>query len=192
MKKQNKTSMRNASSRGYSAVELLVAMAIISILTAFAAPSLVRTYRSYQMDDAANQVAGMVKFTRYEAIRRNNTLNCVVTLVNGQVAIFSDDNGNGAINANERQVLLSGQATLVASAAVSGAASLPAAVNVAAVTTVNPANGVIAFDGRGAKTTAGANVYWVGNANYGFRAVVVLPSGSIEVWSYATGTWQQL
>lgn len=190
MKKQNNASTR--SCRGYSIVELLVSLGIISILSAIAAPSLVKSYRSYQMDDAAGQVAGMVKFTRYEAIRRNNTLNCVVIVVNGQTAVFSDDNSNGTIDAGEREVLLSGPATLVASSAVSGASALPAAVNAGALTTVNPATGVISFDGRGAKTTAGANVYWVGNANYGFRAVVVLPSGSIEVWSYATGAWQQL
>jgi len=178
--------------RGYSIVELLVSMGVISVLTAVAAPSLIRTYRNYQMDDAAGQVAGIVKFTRYEAIRRNNTLNCTVTLVNNQTAIFSDDNGNGVIDANEREVLLSGSATLVNSGAVSGASALVAPVGAGTLTTVNPTTGIISFDGRGAKTTAGANVYWVGNATYGFRAVVVLPSGAIEVWSYATGTWQQL
>jgi len=190
--KQTKGLQRNRGTGGYSVVELLVAMAVISVLTAIAVPSLLTTYRSYQMDDAASQVAGIVKFTRYEAIRRNNTLNCVVTVVNNQVAIFSDDNGNGNLDPNERETLLSGTATLVDSSAVSGAGALPGPVGAGALTTVNPATGIIAFDGRGAKTTAGANVYWVGNANYGFRAVVVLPSGSIEVWSYATGAWQQL
>ena len=192
MTKQTKGLQRNRSTRGYSVVELLVTMAVISILTAIAVPSLLTTYRNYQMDDAAGQVAGIIKFTRYEAIRRNNTLNCVVAVVNNQVAIFSDDNGNGNLDPNEREILLSGSATLVDSSAFSGSAQLAGSVNAGALTTVNPASGVIAFDGRGAKTAAGASVYWVGNANYGFRAVVVLPSGSIEVWSYATNTWQQL
>jgi prepilin-type N-terminal cleavage/methylation domain-containing protein len=178
--------------RGYSIVELLVAMAVMSVLTAIAAPSLITTYRNYQMDDAAGQVAGIIKFTRYEAIRRNNVLNCRVAVINNQVVIFSDDNGNGALDPNEREVLLSGTASLVDSGAVPGSGALVGPVGAGALTTVNPANGFITFDGRGAKTTAGASVYWVGNANYGFRAVVVLPSGSIEVWSYATGTWQQL
>lgn len=173
-------------------MELLVSMAVISILTAIAAPSLLSTYRNYQMDDAAAQVAGMVKYTRYEAIRRNNTMNCVVKVVNNQVAIFSDDNGNGNIDLNEREVLLSGSATLVDSSAVGSAAALSGPVGAGALTTVNPATGVLTFDGRGAKTTAGASVLWVGSAVYGFRAVVVLPSGAIETWSYATGAWQQL
>ena len=57
--------------RGYSIIELLVVLGIFGILSGIAVPSLARTYRNYQMDDAASQVAGIVKFTRYEAIRRN-------------------------------------------------------------------------------------------------------------------------
>jgi len=178
---------------GYSIVELLVAMAIIFIFSAFAAPTLIETYRSYQMDDAASQVAAILKFTRYEAIRRNNVLNCQVGAIGGLSVIFSDNNGNGVADANEKQVLLSGPANLVAAGTVPGSAALTAVVGAGALTTVNPANGVVTFDGRGAKSLpAGISVFWVGNATYGWRAVTVMPSGSIQVWSYATGTWQQL
>lgn len=179
--------------RGYSIVELLVAMAIIFIFSAFAAPSLIGTYRSYQMDDAAGQVAAIVKFTRFEAIRRNNILNCQVGAIGGLGVIFSDNNSNGQADANERQVLMSGPATLVTAGTVPSSAALTGVVGAGALTTVNPANGVVTFDGRGAKSLpAGISVYWVGNATYGWRAVTVMPSGSIQVWSYATGTWIQL
>src|SRR5258708_30958222 len=123
-------------------------MAVISILTAIAVPSLLTTYRNYQMDDAAGQVAGIVKFTRYEAIRRNNTLNCVVAVVNNQVAIFSDDNGNGTLDPNERETLLSGSATLVDSSPFSRASALVGPVNPRAPTTGNPARRIIAFARR--------------------------------------------
>src|SRR5258708_16297154 len=149
--------------RGYSIVELLVAMAVMSVLTAIAVPSLLTTYRNYQMDDAAGQVAGIVKFTRYEAIRRNNTLNCVVAVVNNQVAIFSDDNGNGTLDPNERETLLSGSATLVDSSAVSGASALVGPVGSGALTTAKPASGIIAFYAPGAKTTPGASADWGGH-----------------------------
>ncbi len=139
--------------RGYSIVELLIALALISIFSAMAVPSMVRTYRSYQMDDAASQVAAQLKFTRYEAIRRNNAINCLNKPQNGVLTMFTDN------------VAAGGSST----------------------------NGTITFDGRGAKTApAGPSVYWVGNAVYGWRAVTVLPAGSVQVWSNATGTWQQL
>lgn len=190
MKKHRKS---GGKTRGYSILELLVSMAIISIFSAFAVPSLLRTYRSYQMDDAASQVAGIAKFCRYEAVRVNKPLDCAIRVVGGQVAIFSDINRNGNIDPGEREVLLSGNGTVVTAASIPNIASLTGLLNAGALTTINPTTGsLITFDGRGAQTApVGASVYWVGNVNYGWRAVIVLPSGSIQVWSYATGTWVQ-
>ena len=185
--------------RGYSIVELLVSLAVISIFSAIAVPSLVRTYRSYQMDDAASQVAGILQFTRYEAIRRNNAINCLNKPQNGTLTMFTDNVaaggiGNGVVDTSEKRIIFpaTALATLVDSATVPNSASLTAAVNGGALTTISPSNGTISFDGRGAKIGAGDSVYWVGNAQYGFRAVVVEPSGNIQVWSSATGTWKQL
>src|SRR6202045_3124245 len=174
--------------RGYRVVELLVSIGIITTLSAFAVPSLMRTYRSYQMDDAASQVANQLKFTRYEAIRRNNVMTCLDKAQNGYLTMFTDYNNSGTVQASEKQIVFSGIATLVDSASVPSSAALTAVVNAGTLTTMSPTNGTIAFDGRGAKSTAGVTVYWVGNANYGWRAVTVMPSGSVQVWSYATGT----
>jgi prepilin-type N-terminal cleavage/methylation domain-containing protein len=178
--------------RGYSVVELLVSMAIISTLSAFAVPSLVRTYRAYQMDDAASQVASQLKFTRYEAIRRNNVMTCVDKTQNGYLTMFTDYNNSGTVQGTEKQIVFSGSATLVDAASVPSSAALTAVVSAGTLTTMSPTNGTITFDGRGAKSTAGVTVYWVGNANYGWRAVTVMPSGSVQVWSYVTGTWTQV
>jgi prepilin-type N-terminal cleavage/methylation domain-containing protein len=180
--------------RGYSIVELLVSMAIISIFSAFAVPSMVRTYRSYQMDDIASQVAAQLKFTRYEAIRRNNVMTCLDKTQNGYLTMFTDYNGDGTLQATEKRILFPANslATLVTGATVPGSGNLAAVVGVGALTTMNPANDTLTFDGRGAKTTAGTSVYWVGNAVYGWRAVTVMPSGSVQVWSSATGAWKQL
>jgi Tfp pilus assembly protein FimT len=178
--------------QGYSIVELLVSIGIIMTLSAFAVPSLLRTYRSYQMDDAASQVAGQLKFTRYEAIRRNNVMSCLDKTQSGYLTMFTDYNGNGTVQSSERQIIFSGAATLVDSSTVSSSGSLTAVVGAGTLTTISPSNGTVTFDGRGAKSTAGVSVYWVGNANYGWRAVTVMPSGSVQVWSYATGSWQQL
>ena len=185
--------------RGYSIVELLVSLAIISIFSGIAVPSLMRTYRTYQMDDIAGQVAGQLKFTRYEAIRRNNPINCLNNPQNGTLTMFTDNVGpggvpNGVVDPTERRTLFpaNGVATLVDAATVPSSGALAGVVGAGALTTINPNNGTLRFDGRGAKTTAGISVYWVGNARYGWRAVTVLPSGSVQVWSFATGVWRQL
>jgi prepilin-type N-terminal cleavage/methylation domain-containing protein len=190
VQKQNKSKRQM---RGYSILELLVTLGVISVLSAIALPSLVGTYRSYQMDDTASQVAAEIKFTRYEAIRRNNTTNCLNKVQNGYLTMFTQDpKANANVNANERQILFAGPATLVDSGSVPSSGSLTSVVNAGSLTTISPSNGTLTFDGRGAKTTAGVSVYWVGNAAYGWRAVTVTPAGSVQVWSYATGTWKQL
>jgi type IV fimbrial biogenesis protein FimT len=191
VQKQNKSKRQM---QGYSIVELLVSIGIIMALSAIAVPSLIRTYRSYQMDDAATQVSGMLKFTRYEAIRRNSPTNCLNSTQNGYLTMYAQDPtaASANVNANERQIVLNGPGTLVDSGAVSSSAALATLMNVGTLTTISPSNGTVTFDGRGAKSTAGVSVYWVGNAAYGWRAVTVMPSGSVQVWSYATSTWQQL
>ena len=197
MKKQIKARKRQY---GYSIVELLISLAVISIFSALAMPRLIGTYRSYQMDDAASQVAAQIKFTRYEAIRRNNVtlcLNSAQAAQGGLLTMYTRDikAPNDNVQTNEKQIVFAANAvaTLAAAAAVPNSGSLAAVVNAGALTTVAPANGSITFDGRGAKTApAGGSVYWVGNAVYGWRAVTVLPSGSVQVWSTATGTGRQL
>ena len=189
MKKHGKS---GGKMKGYSIVELLVSMGIIMVLSAFAVPSLVRTYRSYQIDDTATQVASQLKFTRYEAIRRNNVISCLDKTQSGYLTMFTDDNNDSTAQASERQIVFNGIATLVTAATVPSSGALTAVVNAGALTTISPSSGTITFDGRGAKSTAGVSVYWVGNATWGWRAVTVMPSGSVQVWTYATGTWQQL
>ena len=192
MKTQIRTRKRNSQTAGYSIIELLVAMGIISLLSAFAAPSLVSAYHGYQMDDLASQVATQLKFTRYEAIRRNNVMTCLDKSQNGYLTMFTDFNGDGTVQNTEKQIKFSGSGTLVDAGSVPGSGSLAGVVNAGTLTTISPSNGTITFDGRGAKSTAGVSVYWVGNANLGWRAVTVMPSGSVQVWSYVATTWKQL
>jgi prepilin-type N-terminal cleavage/methylation domain-containing protein len=200
VKKQTKSAKRQY---GYSIVELLISLAIISIFSALAAPRLVGTYRRYQMDDLASQVAAQIKFTRYEAIRLNGVTRCLNSpqaAQGGLLTIYTQDAraviaGNTNVQANAKQMVFAANApgTLVTAATVPNSGNLAAAVTAGALTTVSPTNGSITFDGRGAKTApAGPSVYWVGNAVYGWRAVTVMPSGSVQVWSAADGTWRQL
>lgn len=179
--------------RGYSIIELLVVLGIFGIVSAIGLPSLSRTYRNYQMDDATNQVAGIVKFTRYEAIRRNiqMTSRSTQAVALGAANVWTDEATDTTLNSKDKQIQLTTTSTLLAAAAVPNTAGLAANVGVAALTPIAPSNGNLTFDGRGATTSLNTvNVYYVGNAAYGYRAVVVLPNGAVQVWSYATGTWR--
>ena len=46
-------------------VELSVSMTVMLILTAIAIPSLMRSFRTYQLNDAASRLADQLKFTRF-------------------------------------------------------------------------------------------------------------------------------
>jgi Tfp pilus assembly protein FimT len=185
---------------GLSVVELVIAMAIILIVSAVAIPSLTKTVRSYQLHDAANQVAGIVKFTRYEAIRLNSPVRCQnrQAAANGPANIWADNIADAVEQPTEKQIFLGSTATLQPVGAVPNTAALATAVGAGALTVVNPISGNITFDQRGAVIPPAIYVLYVGNTtppDNGFRAVIVLPSGSVQVWTYAggaTNVWQQI
>jgi Tfp pilus assembly protein FimT len=185
---------------GLSTIELVVSLGIILAITAIAIPSITKTVRIYQLNDAASQVATIVKLARFEAIRRNTPVSCVnlQATANGEANLWADSNGDNTEQSSEKQILLGVNATLVAPGSVPAAGSLAAAVGVPSITALNPASDNLRFDQRGAVSPAGVYVLYVGNtsASYGgYRAVVVLPSGSVQVWTYAggaSGLWQQV
>jgi Tfp pilus assembly protein FimT len=186
--------------RGFSTVEMVVAVAIILAISAVAIPTITKTLRAYQLTDAATQLAGILKFTRFEAIRRNTPISCANTQAgaNAPASLWSDNNGDGVEDPTEKQVVLSSNTTLVPAAAVPGAAALATAVGAATLTAVNPSADSIRFDQRGAVVPPAVYVFYVGSSatpENGFRAVIVLPSGSVQVWTYlggGTAVWQLL
>ena len=180
-------------------LELLIGLAVISVMSAVALPSFMQSYRMYQLNDAANQVAGVLKFTHYEAIRTNapalTPLNAQVLARPAGTFIFTDSNNSGNVQPTEKQALFPGAVTLVASAIVPNTAGLAGLVGVPALTNINPANGFVSFDQRGAAAPPAVSVLYIGNTafpNLGNRAVVVLPTGSIQIWSTdSTGAWSR-
>jgi len=67
---------RRSRIAGFSMVELAVSLTVLLILTAIAIPSLMRTFRTYQLNDAAARLSDILKFTRFEAVRRNSLEYC--------------------------------------------------------------------------------------------------------------------
>jgi len=188
---------RRGKMRGFTTMELLVGMAIISIMTVVALPSFLQSYRTYRLNDVANRVAGVLKFTHYEAIRLNVATATPLKAQIGQVAagtyIFTDSNNNGTLTNTDKQAMFPGATTLVPSTTPPNTGGLATAVGVAAFTNISPTNGSIAFDQRGAVTPVAVSVIYIGNTGLpalGYRAVVVLPTGSIQMWSAdGNGNW---
>lgn len=185
-------------------VELVVSICVMLILTALAIPSLMRSMRTYQLNSAAANVSDMLKFTRFEAVRRNTQIDFLM-LNNGPAGwlVGTDSNNNGAFEPTEKRQSISGYATLLPS----GIAPPPNAIQVAlggtALTPLSASGATVTFDARGAirqgfggQIAPNPYVFYVGNANdpdSGYRAVVLLPSGSVEVWTAPQGgPWRRV
>ena len=187
---------------GFSLTELVVAMAVAMILMAVSLPSFLRAYHSYRLSNAATQVADIVRLTRYEAIRINRTVNCVIrpnaTDPTMTDASMTDVNGNPLTGVASRMIVLGPSGNLVDSGSVPGASSLPSAAALGATppAAVSPAGGTVQFDARGASTSGNVTVFYLnapGSPDSGFRAVLLMPAGSIQIWSDDTvGNWHQV
>ena len=188
------------SSHGFSMLELAASLAIVMILSAVAIPSLLRSYRAYVLSDAASRVAGIMKFARFEAIRRNTNVSCRVQQSGATWIAWTDSDNNGSPGRGEVQVVLTGMVGIIPSSSLPSSAPIVAALGSASpgLTVQSGSNTFVTYDGRGAVDFGGSSpavyVYYVGNttiSNFA-RAVVVLPSGLVQVWSSASGTWQRV
>jgi type II secretory pathway pseudopilin PulG len=189
---------------GFSLVELAVSMCVVLILSAMAIPSLMHSVRTYQLNDTAGRLSDILKFTRFEAVRRNKTVPFQLRQFGNDWVAWADIDNDGNLDATEKQVRISGFVTLLqAGAGLPAPNAITNALNGGALTPT-PANpGPLQFDARGAvrvngNLTASIYVFYVGAAppnnpgDFGFRAVILLPTGATQIWTAsAAGPWQR-
>jgi type IV fimbrial biogenesis protein FimT len=192
---------RRSRNRGFSMVELAVSLTVVLILSAIAIPSLMRSIRTYQLNSAAARVADMLKFTRFEAVRRNKQINFLMQASPDGWIVGTDSDNNGLVDVTEKQQLIAGFAALLPSGVAPSPTAISAALGGAALTTKSGSNGSVTFDARGAIRVGGAIstsvfIFYLGSAadpQFGYRAVVLLPTGTTQVWTaQAGGAWRQI
>ena|ERR1700676_3924266 len=196
MKRFSSQPVSRRPQRGFSLTELVVTLAVGLVLMAIAMPAFMRAYRSYQLTGAASQMADILRLTRYEAIRRNTGVSCRIapsTTDVGMTMVWADTNPNSVPN---KMILLGSSGNLVDPGSVPGTATLVAtAVGGAGVTSPSPTSSSVKFDARGATNPPQVNVFYLSgsSADAGYRAVLLMPAGSIQIWTGdASGNWQQL
>ncbi len=191
------TRTRCSRMAGFSMVELAVSLAVLLILTAIAIPSLMRSFRTYQLNDAASRLSDLLKFTRFEAVRRNTLVTLQIKQNVNDWRVWTDSNNNATIDPTERQILITGFVTLLPSGAPPSSASITSTLGpVTALTVLSGANNSVSFDARGAVSPLAADVLYLGSATnpeFGYRAVILLPSGATQIWTAPVGgPWQRL
>jgi len=178
-------------------VELAVSLTVLMILTAIAIPTLMRSFRTYQLNDTASRLADMLKFTRFEAVRRNKPINFLIVPAGSDWIAGTDSDGDGAIGLREKQILINGIVTLLPAGAPPSPASIIAKLGgTSSLTTLSGAAASVTFDARGAVSPLVAYIMYLGSTNspeFGYRAVILLPSGATQIWTApAGGTWQRI
>jgi type IV fimbrial biogenesis protein FimT len=200
-KRISKCATNRRLARGFSLVELLVSVIILVILSAIAVPTLLSAYRSYQLSDAASKLSGMMKTTRFSAIRKNTSIGCQIQQNGSSWTVWTDLDGDGNPTPGEPQILVSGMVQMLGSGSVPPPSAIVTAVGPASpgLNVLSPGNATVMFDQRGARKFAGADsvdVFYLGNPaidGLGFRAIVLLPSGTVQVWRAGVGgTWTRV
>jgi prepilin-type N-terminal cleavage/methylation domain-containing protein len=185
---------------GFSLTELLVTLGVALILMAIGLPAFLRAYHSYQLTNAASQMADILRLSRYEAIRLNRPGNCQIQQAyTGDptlTLVWADSNQNSQLDTGEKMVLLGPTGNLVAGSVPGASAMLSQAVSGTVPVTPAPTGTLVTFDARGAVTPPNVNVFYLSSTvapDAGFRAIILMPAGSIQIWrADATGYWQQV
>jgi prepilin-type N-terminal cleavage/methylation domain-containing protein len=199
----NFVSTRRSPRGGFSLVELLLSVAVLLVMTTIAVPVIVRSLQTYQLNASASQLSGMLKFTKFEAIRRNTPVSCQIQQQGSNWLVWVDSNGNTLPDGAEPQMIVSGSFTLLPASSVPSPAPILATLGPGTSSTpwtvLSGSNASVTYDQRGVLSfPLGATVYalYLGspiNSSMGYRAVITLPSGAVQVWtSSAAGNWQRI
>jgi prepilin-type N-terminal cleavage/methylation domain-containing protein len=200
-------SPRRSRRNGFSLVELVLSLAVLLVITTLAVPVVVRSLQTYQLNSTASQLAGMLKFAKFDAIRQNTPVNFQVAQSGASWIVWVDSNGDGVPNGTEPQMVISGNNTLLPASSVPSPspilATLGAGSSAYTWAVLSGAPGSIMYDQRGVIiSVAGGPVVttisalYLGNPNdssSGYRAIITLPSGAVQVWtSSSAGNWQRV
>jgi len=197
---------------GFSLVELLLSLVVLLIITTLAVPVVLRSLQSYQLNSAASQLSGMLKLAKFEAIRQNLPVSYQVQPQGTGWLVWVDSNGNGTADPTEPQMVLTGTFTLLTGGSIPDTSNIASSLGQGSngvPWTVLPSGatsewydhrGVLCFQSSVAtvcpNTPPTVYAIYVGNPNdpaAGYRAIITLPSGAVQVWSTSTGQpWQRV
>jgi prepilin-type N-terminal cleavage/methylation domain-containing protein len=193
-------SPRRSPRNGFSLVELVLSLAVLLVITTLAIPVVVRSLQSYQLNSTASQLAGMLKFAKFDAIRQNTKVSCQIKQSGTTWLVWVDSNGNGVQDGAEPEMVITGSDTLLPASSVPNPSPIISALGPGGgtfpYTVLSGSNAGITYDQRGVLDGQIIYALYLGNANdpsSGYRAIITMPSGAVQVWTASSaGNWQRV
>jgi type IV fimbrial biogenesis protein FimT len=177
-------------SSGFTLIELMIAIGIISILASIAVPAVMNWLPDYRLKAAARDLYSNLQSTKLNAVKSNNDWAVVFDIANNQYLICSDSGADGswsgtADNAIVKTCPLDSYGSSVAFG--HGNATTPIGATFGDEITFN--NNVVVFNSRG--TCNAGYVYLQNNKNSAF-GIGSLSSGIVRLqkWYAASGNWE--
>lgn len=181
----------NDSGRGFTTLELTIAVLIAGVIAAIATPKITSAMREYRVSIAVRQLADLVQRGKVQAISENHSVALRVDAANNRAGLAVYD-ANGA-EVRVDYIPLPGGVTFAmptgVTAPVTGAPttrSVSFALK-AGSTTIYEQN----FTSRGfpAVATGAINAIYIGSYNQSYRALTLNSVGGIRTWIWRTNQW---
>lgn len=102
--------MKNNSLKGFTLIEIMVALAILAIMTMIALPSFQQSMTTNRLLSETNAASGVIDYARSEAARRNSYVSicpsldgqhCNSTDISNGAVVYSDPALQGLVNSNQ-------------------------------------------------------------------------------------------
>jgi len=200
--------------KGFSIVELVVVVAIMLIVAAFAVPGILQMVHTARLQGSASDFTGLIQQARIRSVQDDRAYSLFVNAAAGATpsTAFVDLKQSGVIAAGDPEMVLPREVALVAAANAPATANLktqllPAASPVTPQDAASAAATPITFSPRGLPCTPvagacsgvglGPAAYWAffqDSQTTDWEAVTISPAGRIQKWSYPAGAtaWNKM
>ena len=189
--------------QGFTLLELMIVLAVTVVLGAITVPTMIATFNDIKLRYVATNLSGLLQSARIQAVRTNSFYSIQAGVQAGNPIYYIDKPGAGYA-VGDRLVPIDPAVTITQGpiTAAPNAGPFVASLNF----TVDPAADPPSFSARGlpcvgtpaaCPQVAGQGFVMfmsraVGSGNTPWMAVVVNPSGHIQIWSCdKTGNWIQ-
>lgn len=191
--KENNVSIRtNNSARGFTTIELTVAILITGVIAAIATPKITNAMREYRVGIAVRQMGDLVQRAKVQAIAENHSVALRVDTANNRAGLAVYDQ-NGAELRVEYIPLPGGVRFAMPEGVTAPVTGAPTARSVSFAlkngsTTVYEQR----FTSRGFPEVAAGtmNAIYVGSYNQSYRALTLNSVGGMRTWTWRTNQWQ--